>query len=115
MIEFFTIEKILAIAFFLFCAIYFFHATEKKKKDIWQAIKGDDNKLQVPEIATLYWCRLFPILFFINVLIVILGLELDDNHVIIMTKVWYSMDAVFGFVMVGHGIGKFKKEKTLNK
>jgi len=110
MIEFLTIERVLAIVFFVVCAVYFFYTTEKKKKDIWSAIKGDDNKLQVPEIATLYWCRLFPILFFINILIVLLGLELDEKHVTIMTKVWYSMDAMFGFVMMGHGISNFKNK-----
>ena len=111
MIEFFTIEKTLALAFFLFCAIYFFYATEKKKKEIWSAIKGDDNKLQVTEIATLYWCRLFPILFFVNLSIVILGLSVTPEHVELITKAWYSMDAMFGFVMMGHGISNYNKPK----
>ena len=110
MMDFFTIEKVFAYVFFLACVFYFLRATEQKKAEIWSAIKGDDNKLQVTEIATLFWCWLFPCLFFINIAIVILGLKLDNSHVAIMTKVWYSMDAMFGFVMMGHGITNFKNK-----
>lgn len=111
MSDFFTIEKIFAYIFFLACVFYFLRATESKKKDIWAAILGADKTLQVPEIATIFWCWMFPILFFINISIVLLGLELDDKHVALMTKVWYSMDAMFGFVMFGHGLSKFNKDK----
>jgi hypothetical protein len=113
--ELFTADKIIACFFFIVAACYFFIATERKKKEIWKAIKGEDNKLQVTEIATLYWCRLFPVLFFLNLMIVILGLELSDNHVTLMTKSWYSMDTFFGFIMLGHGYANRNSKGSKNK
>lgn len=98
---FFTIEKVIACVFFVVFAVYFFIATEKKKRHIWKAILGDDGKMQVAEITILYWVRLFPILFFVNILIVILGLDINQFSLSLMQTAWYALDGVFAFAIVG--------------
>ena len=111
MIEF-SDDKIIALVVYVVFTSYFFIATERKKKYIWAAILGDDKKMNVPEITILYWVRLFPILFFITILIVLLNLELNQFSISLINTAWYALDAVFAFAIVGDAYQSRKKNES---
>lgn len=100
---FFTIDKVAAIIFFIVSAINFFG--HLKKIDLDNVTKGDDGKHQLPEIAALYWFRLFPILFFGDFF---LGFEASE-------KIWMSMDAIFLVIMGSHSLISLNKKKNTSE
>ncbi len=94
-------QHIAAYIFEAFSLIYFLYLTKKHRKEMWEAIRGDDKKLQLPEIAAFFWFILFPILFFGDLFF---GLDASD-------KVWYSMDVIFLFIIGGYAAVTKKLEQ----
>lgn len=97
------VEKIIGYVFFLFCIGYILHITNKHKVSLWNAIIGDDKKLDITELAALFWFMLFPMLFFAEVF---LGMVAGEH-------IWYSLDSIF-LIIIGGDVAnkKIKKDKT---
>lgn len=97
------VEKIIGYVFFLFCIGYLLYITHKHKNDLWGAIIGDDKKLDITELAALFWFMLFPMLFFGEVF---LGLKAGEH-------IWYSLDSIF-LIIIGGDVAnkKIKNGKT---
>lgn len=82
---------------------YYGYIVYKKHTSLWQAIIGDDNKLQVPEIVTLIALVILPIMLLSDF---ILGLRAS-------TEAWVSIDAILFGGLAGKGYKDFL-EKTKN-
>ncbi len=91
-----TILQITGLCFFVFTFAYFIYITRKHSGEIWGAMLGDDGKLQLTELAALFWFILFPILFFADLF---LGLKASE-------EIWYSMDGIFLIIIGGHSVNK---------
>lgn len=90
------LDHIIAYAFFAFSLGYMVFITTKHKDDLWKAIIGDNNKLDITEMAALFWFVLFPILFFAEVF---LG-KVAGEHI------WYSLDSIFLVIVGGNALNK---------
>ena len=99
-----SIDHIIAYAFFAFSLGYMIHITTKHKKDLWNAIIGDNKKLDITEMAALFWFLLFPVLFFAEVF---LG-KVAGEHI------WYSMDSIFLIIVGGDVVNKRKNKSNDN-
>ena len=93
------VEKIIGLVFFVFCVGYMIYITQKHKDDLWSAIIGQDNKLDLTEFAALLWFLIFPMLFFAEVF---LSLKAGEH-------IWYSLDSIF-LIIIGGDV----TSKTLN-
>jgi hypothetical protein len=92
----------IAAYIFEICSLgYFIFLTRKHRIEIWEAIKGEDGKLQLTEIAAFYWFMLFPILFFGDLFF----------NMKASAEIWYSMDFVFFTIIGGHAY--INKQKRL--
>lgn len=90
-LEYFTVAKLIGV----FCALctvgYLLYFTIKHRAEFWNAIKGDNGKLDTLEALLLVWMILFVAMIISDFA---LGLRASE-------EAWYSMDAVFLFSVGG--------------
>jgi hypothetical protein len=99
-------EKIVGYVFFAISIWYVVGVFKRHRKEIWGAIVGKNNKLELTELAALYWFLFFPILFFADLFL----------HMEASAKVWYSMDGIFVAIILGDTAVKiWGKEKKINE
>lgn len=104
--DFFTFEKVIGIICFIVGITYFQFFL--RKINILEVAKGEDKLLQLTEVAAVYWFRLFPILFFGDLLF---GIPEDAAE-----RLWTGVDTIFGIISLTYGgievsknVGKDKK------
>ncbi len=100
-----SIDHIISYVFFLFCAGYLFYLIRTHRSEIWSAFRGKNEKLDIHELAALYWFFMFAVLFFAELF---LG-KTAGSHI------WYSLDTIFLIIVGGDKIGKAKNGKSNDK
>jgi|SRR5690606_9160914 len=85
------VAQIIAYCFFCFIVLFFIYLVKINGKDFYEAIKGTDGKLQIPEIVTIVWLILF-------ITIVLSEVFLEKT---IQDNIWYSMDVIMLFILGG--------------
>jgi hypothetical protein len=102
-----TVEKI--IGFILMSAVlgYMVYISRRYRKEIWEGIKGTDQKLEISEIVILIVMLLYPIVVLADVF---LGLHASEG-------VFWSIDAIIFFALTGKvAMNKFgNKEEPKNE
>lgn len=91
-----SLDHIIGYIFFVFCLGYIIYITIRHKKTLWEAISGEDKKLDLTELAALFWFVIFPILFFAEIF---LGKTVGEH-------IWYSLDSIFLIIIGGNVVGK---------
>ena len=99
-----NVEHIIAYVFFLFSVSYFIYLIRSNRIEIWSAFRGKNDKLDIPELAALYWFFMFAVLFFTELF---LG-KTAGQHI------WYSLDTIFLIIVGGNSIKKNEKFNTDN-
>ena len=95
------IDHIIAYVFFAFSLGYMIFITTKHREDLWSAIIGENKKLDITELAALFWFVLFPILFFAEVF---LGRTAGEH-------IWYSLDSIFLIIVGGNTLNRKMDKK----
>jgi hypothetical protein len=83
--------KLLLTIIFISSLIAYYWVIARKWTEIWPAIKGENNQLDVPELVIFMWVVLFPC-----VALASLFLELTVDPAL-----WLSMDAIMLFALTG--------------
>lgn len=99
-----TLQKILGYIFFILIVVWKIGIIKRNKGELWDAIRGEDRKLQVQEIAILIWVIVFPILVLSELF---LGLTVSSS-------VWYSMNGIFVALILGDLGTKYLGNKNNN-
>jgi Na+/melibiose symporter-like transporter len=97
LITFFTsnLSQTIGIFVMFIMLLYLGYEAHVKKVDLWDAIKGPDGKLQLPEVVMALWVVLFPVIVLSNLF---LGTHPDP-------AVMFSMDIILAIIL---GVKKFK-------
>ena len=106
MIEFFSIPRILALLFWIFIVITFYKSAINRKQNIWNALIGEDKKMQLPEVAAYYWVKLFPMVVFLQMLIIIIDLDVRESHLDLFAYVQLALTAIAGTIIFKTGVKK---------
>ena len=107
---FFNPARIASISFWGFSVWMFYKSAIARKNSIWEGLKGDDNKLQVHEIAAFFWVLLFPEVVFLQLLIIVTNLEVDQKHLDLFTWIEGSLTLLAGAVIL-----RKNDKPTINK
>ena len=94
------IAEIVAYLMFLATVFSFTFIAWVKRKDIWNGAKGENNKLETPELIVLAWLILFIVLILVNLFF---GLELAAPY-------WVSMDLILAYAL---GIRTYRENKRM--
>lgn len=74
LIEFFTIQRIVLLAAWLWFTVSYYRSYNRHKTDFYNGLRGSDNTWQPIEIAAWYWIKFMPIVSFMILLMAICGL-----------------------------------------
>lgn len=105
-LEFLTISKILLLIAWVSFVIVYYKSYARHKTEIYTGLKGEDGEWQPMELAAWYWFKFFPKLFFITLLIVIVGLPLNDTMEGVLITVWTATNGIFVAAIAGKSWGK---------
>tara|TARA_R100001530_G_scaffold127686_1_gene96985 strand:- start:104 stop:421 length:318 start_codon:yes stop_codon:yes gene_type:complete len=100
-----SVDHIVSYVFGLFSAGYLFYLVRTHRSEIWGAFRGKNEKLDIHELAALYWFFMFAVLFFSELF---LGKTAGPH-------IWYSLDTIFLIIIGGDKIGKIKGDKKDEK
>jgi glucan phosphoethanolaminetransferase (alkaline phosphatase superfamily) len=92
---------IIATLFWALCLFLFSMSVLSRKKELWKMVLGADKRLQASEAVIYYWLWLFPIMVFIILLLSIMGIKLDTEHIELIKWILGSLDVVLA-VIFGH-------------
>lgn len=81
---------------------YLAFLTYRKRGDIWGAVIGEDNKLQISEFVIVIWLVLFPVVVCADIF-----LKLPASP-----QVWWSMDIILGLTLGYKATDLFKVKKS---
>lgn len=96
-----SIEKFIGLLLMSGILSYMFFLSRKYKKEIWDGIKGNNGKLEAPEMIILISMLLYPVIILADVF---LGLHASDG-------VFWSIDSIILFALTGRiAINKFGGE-----
>lgn len=112
MIDFFTIGRVICLIGWAGMVILYLKSYNRHKKEIYQALKGDDGKWNAVELASWYWFKFFPMLFLITLLMVIVQIELTDSTENLMITIWTATNGIFAVTIAGKAWGNGKKDNN---
>lgn len=96
------IEKLIGFIIMGAVLLYLLYISIRKKKDIWEGIKGKDGILELPEIIITICMILYPVIVLADVF---LGLHASE-------AIFWSLDAIIFFALTGRvAMDKFRQEK----
>jgi len=97
-----SIEKLIGFVIMGSVLLYLLYISIKKKKDLWEGIKGKDGVLELPEIIITICMILYPVIVLADVFL--------DLHA--TEAVFWSLDAIILFALTGRvAMDKFRQEK----
>lgn len=107
------IEKLIGFMIMFGVFAYMLYISKKYKKDLWDAVKGDNGRLEIPEMIIAISMILYPVIVLSDVF---LGLHASEG-------VFWSLDAIILFGLTGRvALNKFgnpepgaKKEEEENQ
>ena len=85
-------EKLIGLIMWGVGASVFSFLCWKHGRDIWKAVKGEDNRLQLTEVVAFFWLILFPIAFFTDL----------SPYIDVSDTVWTSLDVIFAVIIAGN-------------
>ena len=94
-------EKLFIFLFMIFTLVVKQIIISTKGEEMWRAIRGDDNKLQLHEIVGLLWILNFDIMLYMELFF---QRKASEN-------MWYSMDLIFAIIILGDTGNNFIKTK----
>jgi cation transport ATPase len=98
-----SIEKLIGFFIMLGVFVYMFYISKKYKKDLWDAVKGDNNKLEVPELIVVISMILYPVIVLSDVF---LGLHASEG-------IFWSLDSIIFFALTGRVLlNRFNNSKN---
>ena len=86
-----TNPKVIGVVLFVITISVFWIIAYRSRRNFWQAIIGENDKLDLPEIVVIIWVVVFPVIALADPL---LGLEASE-------KVWWGMDLILLFALTG--------------
>lgn len=97
-----SIERLIGFVIMGAVLFYLLYISVRKKKDIWEGIKGKDGVLELPEIIITICMILYPVIVLADVFL--------DLHA--TEAVFWSLDAIILFALTGRvAMDKFRQEK----